>query len=85
MNNKTDEHIYYYGISDTQFKDSYKIVMKLFSVANLVKVNTFINNCHLFFSKKLFIIRNLDDVNMLSKSSEFMSKCRHINKRLLTE
>ena len=31
----------------------------------------------------LFIIRNLDDVNMLNKKSEFISKCRHINKRLL--
>ena len=82
-NNKTDEHIYYYGISDTQFKDSYEIVMKLFSVANLAKVNTFINNCNLYLSEKDFIIRNLDDLNMLSKSSEFISKCRHINKLLL--
>ena len=51
--------------------------MKLFSVANLVKFNTFINNWNLCLSEKDFIIRNLDDLNMLSKSSEF------INKRLL--
>ena len=57
--------------------------MKLFSVANLVKVNTFINNWNLCLSEKDFIIRNLDDLNMLNKSSEFISKCRHINKRLL--
>ena len=36
-------------------------------------------------SEKLFIIRNLDNVNMLNEKSEFISKCRHINKRLLIE
>ena len=53
-NNKTDEHKYYYGISDTPFG----------------KRNTFINNCNLRLSKKAFIIRNLDDVNMLNKRLE---------------
>ena len=52
------------------------------SIARRVKGNTFINNCNLCLSEKAFIIRNLDDVNML-KRSEFISKCRHINKRLL--
>ena len=66
-NNKTDEHKYYYGISDALFRER----------------NTFINNCNLCLSEKAFIIRNLDDVNMLNKRSEFISKCRHINKRLL--
>ena len=33
----------------------------------------------LFKKKK----KNLDDVNLLNKRSEFISKCRHINKRLL--
>ena len=32
---------------------------------------------------KAFIIRNLDDVNMLNERSEFISKCQHINKQLL--
>ena len=54
-----------------------------FSIAERVKGNTFINNCNLCLSEKAFIIRNLDDVNMLNKRSEFISKCRHINKRLL--
>ena len=54
-----------------------------FSVAKRVKGNTFINNCNLFLSEKAFIIRNLDDVSMLNKRSEFISKCRHKNKRLL--
>ena len=111
-NNKTDEHKYYYGISDTPFKEHYenhktsfrhrshltasdlsKYYWKLvdkgavptikFSIAKRVKGNTFINNCNLCLSEKAFIIRNLDDVNMLNKRSEFISKCRHINKRLL--
>ena len=29
------------------------------------------------------MIRNLDNINMLNKKSEFISKFRHINKRLL--
>ena len=111
-NNKTDEHKYYYGISDTPCKDRYenhktsfryrshlttselsKYYWKLvdnaavptikFSIAKRVKGNTFINNCNLCLSEKAFIIRNLDDVNMLKNRSEFISKCRHINKRLL--
>ena len=112
-NNKTDEHIYYYGISDTPFKDRYenqktsfrhrshltssdqsKYYWKLvnngavptikFSIAKRVKGNTFINNCNLCLSEKAFIIRKLDDVNMLNKYSELISKCGHINKRLLS-
>ena len=55
-----------------------------FSIAKRVKVNNFINKCNLCLSKKAFIIRHLDDVNMLNKRSEFISKCRHINKRLLS-
>ena len=52
-----------------------------FTIAKHVKGNTFINNCNLCLSEKAFIIRNLDDVKMLKKRSEFISKCRH--KRLL--
>ena len=54
-----------------------------FSIVKRVKGNTLINNCNLCLSEKAFIIRNLDNVNMLNKRSEFISKCRHINKRLL--
>ena len=41
--------------------------------------NTFINNCNWCLSEKAFIITNLDDVNILNKRSEFISKCWHIN------
>ena len=51
-----------------------------FSINKHVKGNTFINNCNLCLSEKAFIIRNLDDLNMLNKRSEFISKSRHINK-----
>ena len=108
-NNKTDEHKYYYRISDTPFKERYenhktsfrhrspltasdlskyhwKLVDKgavptiKLSIAKRVKCNTFINNCNSCLSQKAFITRNLDDENMLNKRSDFISKCRHINK-----
>ena len=44
-------------------------------IAKRVKGNTFINNCNLCLSEKAFIMRNLDDVNMLNKRSEFISNC----------
>ena len=103
---------FYYGISDTPFKERYENHKKSFrhkeystetdlakycwelkdkgavptvkfSIAKCVKGKSLINNCSLCLSEKLFIIRSLDDVNMLNKKSEFISKCRHINKRLL--
>ena len=54
-----------------------------FSIAKRVKGKSLINNCSLYLSEKLFIIRNLDNINMLNKKSDFISKCRQINKRLL--
>ena len=53
------------------------------SIAKCVKGKSLINNCSLHLSEKLFIIRNLDNINMLNKKSEFISKCHHINKQLL--
>ena len=53
-----------------------------FSIAKSVKRNASISNCKLRLSEKVFIIRNLDGVNVLNKRSEFISKSRNINKRL---
>ena len=39
--------------------------------------------CKLCLMEKLFIIKYLDDNNMLNKRSELISKCRHQNKTLL--
>ena len=69
---------YYWKLDDNGAVPTIK-----FSVAKSIKGDTFINNCNLCLFEKAFIIRKLDDVNMLNKRPEFISKCRHINKRLL--
>ena len=53
----------------------------MFPVPNLAEINTLINNWYLCLNEKDFIIRNLDEVNMLSKRLEFISKSQHITKR----
>ena len=47
-----------------------------FSIAKRVKGKSLINNCNLCHSEKLFIIRNLDNVNTLNKKPEFTSPYR---------
>ena len=69
---------YYWKLLDNSAVPTIK-----FPVVKRVKGNTFLNNWNLCLSEKAFIIRNLDDVNMLNKRLEFISKCRHINKELL--
>ena len=66
-----------------ELKDKGAVPIVNFSIAKRVKGKSLINNCSLCLSEKLFIIRNLDNVNILNKKSEYISKCRHINKRLL--
>ena len=66
-----------------ELKDKGALPTVNFSIAKRVKGKSLINNCSLCLSEKLFIIRNLDNVNMLNKKSKFISKCRHINTRLL--
>ena len=39
--------------------------------------------CNIYIYIYIYIKRNLDDVNILKKRSEFISACRHINKQLL--
>ena len=67
----------------SKLKDKGAVPTVNFSIAKLVKGKSLINNCSLCLSEKLFIIKILDNVNMLNKKSEFISKCLHINKRLL--
>ena len=52
-----------------------------FSIAKRVK-GKLINNCSLCLSEKLFIVRNLDNVNMLNKKSVYI-KVSSLIKRLL--
>ena len=53
-----------------------------FSIAKRVKGKSLINNCSLCLSEKLFIVRNLDNVNMLNKKSVYI-KVSSLIKRLL--
>ena len=41
------------------------------------------NYCKLCLTEKFFIIKSLDDCNLLNKRSALVSKCRHQNKLLL--
>ena len=63
--------------------DKGAVPMVKFSIAKRINGKTFTNTCNLSLSEKAFIIRSQDDKNMLNKRSEFISKCRHINRRLL--
>ena len=49
------------------------------------KVNSKVspNYCKLCLTEKFFIIKSLDDCNLLNKRSEFARKCRNQNKLLL--
>ena len=49
------------------------------------KVNSKVspNYCKLCLREKFYIIKSLDDCNLLKKRSELVSKCRHQNKFLL--
>ena len=40
--------------------------------------------CSLCLTEKLWLIRYLDDVNLLNKKSELISKCRHENKLMIS-
>ena len=111
-NDQTQEQTFYYGISDTPFKERYENHKEFFrhkeystetdlvkycwelkdkgalptvnvSIAKRVEGKSLIKNCTLSLSEKLFIMRNFDNIHMLNKKSEFISKCRHINKQLL--
>ena len=54
-----DQSKYYWKLVDNSAVHTIK-----FSIAKSVKGNTFINNCNLCLSKKPFIIKNVDDVNI---------------------
>ena len=62
-------------------------IQLMFPLLNVSRVNHLLSVVAyalvLSLSEKFFIIRNLDNVNMLNKKTEFISKSCHINKRLL--
>jgi hypothetical protein len=55
---------------------TWNIVDKVYGSANR-------NMCNLCLSEKLMIIESFNDSSMLNKRSEFISKCRHLNKFML--
>ena len=65
-------------------KDSNIIPIIKWEILSKVYGNTKQNMCKLCLTEKLWIIINsIDDENLLNKKSEFMNKCRHINKFIL--
>jgi hypothetical protein len=55
---------------------SWRIINKVYCNANQ-------KMCNLCLSEKLLIIESLNDQEMLNKRTEFINKCRHINKFML--
>ena len=39
--------------------------------------------CRLCLTEKSWLLKHFNDVNLLNKKSEFISKCRHENKLLI--
>ena len=64
-------------------KDGSKIPNVTYEVLHQVHGKPSIHFCRLCTTEKLVIIENLNDNTFLNKRSEFISKCRHINKFLI--
>ena len=67
-NNTNDEHGNYLGAVETSFKERYSNDIRYFKLC---------------LTEKFFIIKSLDDRNLLNKRSELVSKCKHQSKLLL--
>ena len=53
------------------------------SIVERVNGNANSKRCNLCLTEKLWIINSINDENCLNKKSEFINKCRHLNKVLL--
>ena len=53
------------------------------SIVKRIKNKVSSKSCQLCLSEKFYIIDNLNDNRMLNKRTEFISKCRHLNKLML--
>ena len=112
-NNVDTETKFYYGLTDTTFKERYNNHKKYFrheryrydselskylwelyeegkeykierSIIRKINSSTRFNFCNLCLTEKYFILNALGDCRLLNKKSEFVSKCRHENKLLLS-
>ena len=61
---------------NNDYSINWKILYKSYGNANQI-------TCNLCLSEKLLIIESINDNDLLNKKSEFVSKCRHLNKFLL--
>ena len=68
-------------IWDLKENDAMPIVK--WSFIKTIKGKSNSNNCPLCLIEKFNIISLLDDKNLLNKKSEFISKCRHVNKFMI--
>ena len=79
-NNKQSTELSKYVLGLKNDNISYSIKWSILSKIN----NTpRLNNCKLCLMEKFWIINSIDDTNCLNKRSEFVNKCRHINKYVL--
>ena len=65
-------------------KDEGRTANVKYEMLHKVKGKPRVNYCRLCSTEKLEIINNLDDSQCLNKRSEFISKCRHVNKYAIT-
>ena len=77
---KNSTELYKYVWSLKNESTPYSITWK---VVNKVNGNANKNMCNLCLSEKLLIIESITDECMLNKRSEFINKCRHLNKFML--
>ena len=68
-----------------ELKDQHKVPTIKWKVLKKVNGKSSAKFCKLCSMEKLFIIKSLDDTNLLKKKSELVSKCRHLNKNLLSD
>ena len=65
-------------------KDDDKVPSIHWSILKTIKSKSTSLSCQLCLMEKLIIINNFNNANLLNKRSEFISKCRHTNKFLLS-
>ena len=111
-NYTNDEKKFYYGVSETPFKERFRnhkrdfnhdkyrnstelskyiwqlndlnIIPKItWEIAAIVRSATKIDCCKLCLTEKLFIIKSIDNDQLLNKKSELVNTCIHKNKLLL--
>ena len=83
-NHTIDEHKKYIGAVETLFKERYRNHTRNFKHKKRMKCTKLSKYIWSILAEKFFIIKSLDDSNLLNRISELVSKCRHQNKLLLS-